>query len=230
MIFKIPAKNRFFQDHGWLKSHWLFSFSNYHDAANMQFGPLRVFNDDTILPHSGFPDHPHDTMEIITIMLEGELTHSDSMGNRALIRHGEIQRMSAGTGIVHSEYNKSDSMIHLYQLWFYPNQKTKTGHEQKAMDWHAYGLVPLSSKRAAKYAVTLRSDASLFLLHLSEGQELPHRIQAGTGLFVYGIEGSFCIGNNLYVAGDQARIREEKQVMFRAPTECRAIVISVLLK
>ncbi|MCK7503163.1 MAG: pirin family protein [Desulfobacterales bacterium] len=105
MIRIVSKSKRHYSDFGWLKTYWLFSFSNYFDPDNIQFGALRVFNDDVVQPGTGFPTHPHEEMEIVTIVLEGEMTHADSMGNRTVIRAGDVQRMSAGTGLTHSEFN-----------------------------------------------------------------------------------------------------------------------------
>ncbi|OQW95695.1 MAG: hypothetical protein BWK77_07025 [Verrucomicrobia bacterium A1] len=113
----IRAAQRHFSDFGWLKTFWLFSFSDYYDPENVQFGTLRVFNDDVVAPGTGFPAHPHQEMEIITVVLEGEMTHEDSMGNQAVIRAGDVQRMSAGTGLTHSEFNLADKPVHFYQVW-----------------------------------------------------------------------------------------------------------------
>src|SRR4051812_34159842 len=108
MIRTIRADERNFSDFGWLKTYWLFSFDNYYDPNNVEFGALRVFNDDVVKAGAGFPAHPHREMEIITTVLSGEITHQDSMGNKAVIKSGEVQRMSAGTGIAHSEHNLGD--------------------------------------------------------------------------------------------------------------------------
>ena len=117
MIHVIRADDRHFTDFGWLKTYWLFSFSEYYDPVNIQFGALRVFNDDVVAPHTGFGTHPHQEMEIITIVLDGEVTHEDSLGTKAVIRAGDVQRMSAGTGIRHSEFNLGEVPAHFYQIW-----------------------------------------------------------------------------------------------------------------
>jgi len=121
MIHVIRADERHFTDFGWLKTYWLFSFSEYYDPTNIQFGALRVFNDDVVAPHTGFGTHPHEEMEIITIVLDGEVTHEDSLGTKAVMRAGDVQRMSAGTGIQHSEFNLGEAPVHFYQFWLYPD-------------------------------------------------------------------------------------------------------------
>src|SRR6186997_2159093 len=118
MINVIKSNQRHFGDHGWLKTYWHFSFSDYYDPANMNFSKLRVFNDDVIQGGGGFGMHPHRDMEIVTYVLDGELAHQDSIGNRGVVHPGEVQVMSAGTGIVHAEYNATkDRPVHLLQLW-----------------------------------------------------------------------------------------------------------------
>nr|GFB83754.1 hypothetical protein [Tanacetum cinerariifolium] len=125
----------------WLSSYFLFSFADYFDKSNMHFGPLRVFNDDTVAPQNGFPQHPHSEMEIVTLVLEGEVSHEDTLGNRTTITAGEVQRMTSGTGLAHSEMNRQDSQLHLYQLWFMPSQKgLAPSYEQKDLGF-------LSSKK-----------------------------------------------------------------------------------
>jgi quercetin 2,3-dioxygenase len=121
------AGSRGHADHGWLDSHHSFSFANYYDPERMHFGALRVLNDDSVAPGMGFGTHPHDNMEIISIPLEGDLEHKDSMGNTQVIRHGDIQVMSAGTGITHSEYNRNkDAAVKFLQIWLFPNKRGVT--------------------------------------------------------------------------------------------------------
>lgn len=119
----IRAPERHYNDHGWLKTFWLFSFSDYYDPENINFGSLRVFNDDVVEAGGGFPTHPHSEMEIVSIVLDGQLTHADSMGNKGVIRPCEVQRMSAGTGLTHSEFNDGDTPTHFYQIWLHPDEK-----------------------------------------------------------------------------------------------------------
>lgn len=134
MIQIIPSEKRYKAAHGWLVTYHSFSFAEYYDPNNIQFGALRVFNDDTVQPGRGFGEHPHADMEIMTYVIDGTLEHRDSLGNRGLLRAGEVQRMTAGTGIFHSEYNASDEKpVHFLQIWFLPDQKGLTpSWEQKA--------------------------------------------------------------------------------------------------
>ncbi len=127
MKYKLfPSYERGYADYGWLKTHYSFSFANWYHPEKIHFGMLRVLNDDIIAPHAGFDFHPHQDMEIITIILQGELTHQDSMGNKGTIKEGEVQVMSAGTGILHSEKNESDQTTQLFQIWILPDKKGYT--------------------------------------------------------------------------------------------------------
>ena len=225
MIKKILAQERHFKNFGGLKTHWLFSFSDYYDPDNMKFGALRVFNDDIIEPKAGFPDHPHDTMEIITIVLDGILTHTDNMGNTETLVTGEIQRMSAGEGIVHSEFNNSDKPIHLYQLWFYPNRKTTSGYEQKKIHLDKKGLTALTSHKSIKGAVKLDSDASISILYIEKDHALEYAIKKNEGLYIYVMQGNLKIQNDMYHTGDQARISFEKKITLATDMMAKAIFI-----
>ena len=117
----IKAADRHFNDFGWLQTYWLFSFSDYYDPKNANHGALRVFNDDVVQPNTGFATHPHEEMEIVSIILSGEMTHADTMGNSTIIRAGDIQRMTAGTGLRHSEWNHGPDPVHFFQIWIKPD-------------------------------------------------------------------------------------------------------------
>jgi hypothetical protein len=226
MIIKITAEKRHFNDFGWLKTYWLFSFSNYHDEKNMEFGSLRVFNDDIVMPNTGFPNHPHDKMEIVTIVLSGKLTHKDSMGNEETISSGEVQRMSAGEGVVHSEYNKHKEPVHLYQLWFYPNQTTIKGYEQKKIVTGSNKLTLLVSQNDKK-GVLLRSDATIWQLNLNAGEKSEHELDKNKGLFIYITNGIIFINGNEYKDGDQARITGREMILLSAKNKMSAILVEV---
>ena len=143
MIQTIRSNDRYHAETDWLSTYWHFSFDHYHDPANMQFGPLRVFNDDVVAPAGGFPLHAHREMEIVTYIIAGALEHKDSMGNEGVIRPGEIQRMSAGTGVRHSEYNPSQKdPVHLIQLWIMPAVQ----HLQPSWEQKSFSLADRSGK------------------------------------------------------------------------------------
>ncbi len=132
MINILKSSDRHFSDMGWLKTYWLFSFSNYYDSKNISHGMLRVFNDDIVKAQTGFDTHPHEEMEIVSIVLDGEMEHKDTMGNEMVIRKNDVQRMTAGTGLYHSEKNMSDHPVHFYQIWINPDKKGLTpSYDQK---------------------------------------------------------------------------------------------------
>ena len=169
MIQVIRADERHFTDFDWLKTYWLFSFSEYYDPTNIQFGALRVFNDDVVAPHTGFGTHPHEEMEIITIVLDGEVTHEDSLGTKAVMRAGDVQRMSAGTGIHHSEFNLGEVPAHFYQIWIYPDTSgLPPSYDQKSFAGTVWTnrLVPVASGQGVPDVVTFqhRCDALSGLL------------------------------------------------------------------
>ena len=229
MFKKILSDERHYSDFGSLKTYWLFSFSDYQDPNNMQFGNLRVFNDDIVMPGAGFPDHQHDTMEIITIVLSGTLTHKDSMGNIATIEAGEVQRMSAGEGIMHSEFNNHKEPVHLYQLWFFPNQETTAGYEQKKIKIKKNELTLLASNNQTG-ALNIRADAKLYQLKLETGRSLEYKISSGKGLFIYHTKGTLLVDSIECKEGSQIRITDEKTVNFSSKSDVSAIVIEVGMK
>jgi quercetin 2,3-dioxygenase len=194
-------------DHGWLNSYHSFSFANYYDPAWVQFGPLRVINEDRIAPGSGFGTHGHRDMEIVSYVLEGELAHKDSMGNVEVIRPGEVQRMSAGTGVQHSEFNHADAQTHFLQIWIMPKfTGIKPGYEQKAFaDDEKRGRLRLvMSPDGADGSVTANADARLYagLIDGSEQAELP--ITAGRRAYVHVVRGEVAVNDAQLAAGDAA--------------------------
>ncbi len=230
MIQKISAIDRYHSVHDWLSTYHLFSFADYYDPDNMNFGVLRVFNDDTIDARSGFGEHGHRDMEIVTIMLEGELTHTDSMGNSGTIKKGEVQYMSAGTGVMHSEVNGADSTVHLYQLWFLPKKKNLSpAYAQQdfshLMKSNEFALLASGEKKEGR--ILIQTDASIYRLALEQGKEISYTLTQGRGLHVYIEKGSLQIENILYEAGDQARIVEEDVVRMYAQETTTCLVIDV---
>ena len=179
MIKVIPAKDRHFNDFGWLKTYWLFSFDTYHDPQNMNFGSLRVFNDDVVDPQGGFPPHAHAEMEIITIVLSGAVAHSDSMGNKTVIRAGDVQRMTAGTGVRHSEFNFETEPLHLYQIWIMPDKRgLAPSYEQKTIriaDLKNQLRAVASIDPSHQDVVSLNTDATIYLSDMDKGHE--HRFE-----------------------------------------------------
>ncbi|MEI8223820.1 MAG: pirin family protein [bacterium] len=225
MIKKIPAADRYYNDFGSLQTYWLFSFGHYHEATNMNFGALRVFNDDVIAPGAGFPDHPHAKMEILTIILEGTLTHTDSMGNKETLTAGEVQRMSAGNHVVHSEFNRHDVPIHLYQLWFHSNQTTVTSYEQKKIvDTHPVTVLASGTKSGV---VALYANATVSKLVLTPTQEAKIVLEVGWGCLIYISKGEVFVNGELLSAGDQARITKVSEILLVTDGGAQALIVEV---
>jgi redox-sensitive bicupin YhaK (pirin superfamily) len=223
MVQIIRSAERHHLDAGWLSTHWHFSFDDYYDPANISFGPLRVFNDDVIQPAGGFPTHPHKEMEIVTYVIDGTLEHRDSMGNTGQIKPGEIQRMSAGTGLRHSEYNASKTApLHLVQLWIIPAKERLTpSWEQKQFSVEARSgkLLPIAVPEGAEVpgAVSIHQDATIYTSLLSAGQTAKHAIDAGRRAYIFVVKGELKLEAKsasedakpvTLAAGDQARIAD----------------------
>jgi quercetin 2,3-dioxygenase len=215
MISKRPAASRGHADHGWLKTWHSFSFADYYDPAEMGWGPLRVINEDIVAPGQGFPTHGHRDMEIVTVILAGALEHRDSMGNGAVIRPGEVQRMSAGTGVRHSEFNPSpDEATHLLQIWIAPAAAgIAPGYEQLRID-PAPGWQLLASPSGAAGSVLIHQDASLLRARLADQSELTHALAAGRLAYVQVISGNLIVNGVALAAGDGAKVAEEATLHF----------------
>lgn len=228
---KIEANQRFKAEHGWLKSYHLFSFASYIERGNMNFGTLRVFNDDYIDGNSGFGAHSHDNMEIITIVHQGTLTHQDSMGNNEKIVRGEVQYMSAGTGVTHAELNQGDEPIHLYQIWIFPDKQNESPRyaQQEFGNISPNVLIPVASGNDLPGSMKIGADATIFLAHLEAGQIIRHTLRQDRGLFVYIKEGSAQINGMDFGKEDQARITDEEHVLFTASQDTQLIAIDVPL-
>ena len=209
MIQVRQAKDRGHANHGWLDSWHTFSFADYHDPHHMGFSVLRVINEDRVTPGEGFPTHPHRDMEIITYVLEGALEHKDSLGTGSVIRPGEVQRMSAGTGIRHSEFNHSRSEpVHFLQIWILPNaQGVKPGYEQKRIA-HDGGLRLVASPDGADGSVTIHQDARVYAARLN-GAEVSHTLAPGRHAWLQVARGTARLNGTELHAGDGAGIEGE---------------------
>ena len=200
----------------WLDSSHTFSFGDYHDPAHMGFRTLRVINDDYVQPGRGFGTHSHRDMEIVTLVLEGALEHKDSTGTSSVIHPGDVQRMSAGTGITHSEWNHSgDGVVHFLQVWILPETRgLAPGYEQKAVpeETRRGRLVLLASRDGRDGSVTLHQDAALFGARLSPGQTATHAIPAGRHAWLHVARGAVTLNGRALVAGDGAAVSDEKKV------------------
>ncbi len=200
-------------DHGWLNTYHSFSFGDYYDPAHMGFRVLRVINEDWVQPGRGFPTHPHADMEIVTYVLEGALEHKDSMGNGSVIRPGDVQRMSAGTGVTHSEFNHSRSEpVHLLQIWIQPARKgLQPSYEQKTFsDEEKLGaLRVIASPDGRDGSVKIHQDATLFAAVLDDGSGLTYEMNRDRHVWLQVARGSVTLGNLVLSAGDGAAMSRE---------------------
>ena len=207
-------------DHGWLDTWHTFSFGDYYDPEQMGFSVLRVINDDRVAAGAGFPMHPHRDMEIVTYVLEGALAHKDSLGNGSVIRPGEIQRMSAGRGITHSEFNPSPKdAVHLLQIWIEPDQDgLDPGYEQKAFPFEErrgrLRLVASSDGRAD--SLTIHQDAALYDALLQPGDSVVYAIPRGRRAYLHVARGDLVLNDLGLHEGDGARIEEEREIRLTA--------------
>ena len=213
MIELRKASERGFADHGWLRTHHTFSFAGYQDPRFVGFRSLRVINDDRIAAAAGFPTHPHRDMEIVSYVAEGALEHRDSMGNGSVIRPGELQRMSAGSGLTHSEFNPSDSEeTRLLQIWILPlRQGLDPEYEQKRFDEaeRRGRLRLIASADGREGSVTLRQDASIYTALLREGETVRHEIGPGRGVWVQVVRGRVRLDDVELGEGDGAAVEEQ---------------------
>ena len=230
MIQTVSAEQRHFSDFDWLKTYWLFSFSDYYDPANIQFGALRVYNDDVVAPGTGFPTHPHREMEIITLVLDGEMTHADSMGNRTVIGPGDVQRMSAGTGLTHSEFNLAAAPVHFHQIWIYPDQRglapTYDQRRFEPAEWRDR-LLPVASGQGRPGAVTFHTDATIYRCDLSAGRAVGLPAGEDRRLFLYVTSGRVAANGIRFGPGDQGRVDLEAALELRAAADSGFVLIDV---
>jgi redox-sensitive bicupin YhaK (pirin superfamily) len=183
MITVRKSHERGHANHGWLDTYHTFSFSTYQDPAHMRFRSLRVMNEDRVAPGQGFGRHPHQDMEIVTYVLDGQLEHQDSMGNGSVLEAGEFQRMSAGTGVEHSEFNPSpDKPVHLYQIWLYPSERgLAPSYEERKFDAAEKQdrLRLVASPDGREDSLTIHQDANVYLGNLSVGAKVSHSLEPG---------------------------------------------------
>jgi quercetin 2,3-dioxygenase len=226
------AKTRGLADHGWLKSRHTFSFANYYSPERMHFGVLRVLNDDIVAPGRGFGTHPHDNMEIISIPLEGDLEHKDSMGNTSVIRNGDIQVMSAGTGITHSEYNKNkDQEVKFLQIWLFPNKKNvKPRYDQMALNPAARKntFQQVLSPNAEDEGVWIHQNAWFHLSDFDAGIEKTYRFRSkGNGLYVFNLSGKISVDGTLLETRDGLGIWDIDSVTIKANSRAEFLLMEV---
>ena len=214
------ARERGHANHGWLDTWNTFSFSDYFDPAHMGFRSLRVMNEDWVEPGKGFGMHPHRDMEIVTYILDGELEHRDSLGNGSVLRPGEFQRMTAGTGITHSEFNPSrTTTAHLYQIWLLPRQKGLTpSYDQRIFpaDDKRGRFRLVASPDGANASLTIQQDAQIHLGEFEASAELGHELAAGRHGWLQVLRGSVQLGDETLQAGDGVAISDETRIGLRA--------------
>jgi len=238
MIQTIRSKDRYHLETDWLSTNWHFSFDTYQDPENVNFGPLRVFNDDTVAPAGGFPLHSHREMEIVTYLIDGTLEHKDSMGNTGVIRPGEIQRMSAGTGIRHSEFNPSDKdPAHLIQLWIMPAvPHLRPSWEQKSFSLsdRSGKLLPIAvpagqNGPSSSTTVRIHQDATIYTSLLAPGQSVTHELAQGRRAYIFVVAGNLQLNGETLAPGDQARVSSERELQLSASPDPAAAPADFLL-
>ena len=231
MIKVIKSNERHHENFGWLDTKWHFSFDTYHDPANLNWGALRVFNDDLIQPGKGFPMHGHRDMEIITVVLEGALEHQDSMGKTGVIRPGEVQVMSAGKGVTHSEYNHSkEGPVHLLQLWIFPRTRgRKPRWEQRTFADAARDskLLPIVSGGDVPGTLSIDQDAQIYLSRLPAGKGVTHSSRAERKTYLFVMAGKVAVNGTSLAAGDQARISDESELPIKATGDSELILLDL---
>ena len=209
-------------EHGWLDSYHSFSFADYYDPQWMGFRSLRVINEDRVEAAQGFGSHPHRDMEIITYVLSGQLKHKDSMGNEGIINPGEVQKMSAGRGVVHSEFNASaKEKVHFLQIWITPRSKDiKPAYEQN--------LLPVDQQNSlVEFPVTIHQDASIFRGRLSKGHELSYNPSKDRGVWVQLVSGELSVNDRVLAAGDAAIIEKESGLKFTSQKNCEFLLFDL---
>ena len=231
MIDIIRSNSRGSADHGWLKSKHTFSFADYHNPSMMGFAKLRVVNEDWIEPGQGFGTHPHRDMEIVTYMIDGALEHKDSMGNGSVIRPGELQRMTAGTGVFHSEFNhSSEDQAHLLQIWILPERNgLEPGYEQKLFpreekrdQWRLVG-----SQDGRDGSLTIHQDVSLLSTQLETGVELDYAFSGARHGFLQVVQGAIEIDGQSLAAGDAAAMQDQDSLVVRAIEEAELLLFDM---
>ncbi len=229
MITVRRSGERGYADHGWLKSRHTFSFANYHDPRFMGFSALRVINEDVVMPSMGFPTHGHRDMEIVTYVLSGALEHKDSMGNGSIIRPGEVQRMSAGTGITHSEYNASASEnVHLLQIWILPaHNGIAPGYEQNTFpaDEKAGKLRLVASPDGSNGSVTIHQNARIYAAVLDNGQVVSADVSNGRNGWVQMAKGSAKLNDIVINQGDGAAVTGETRLMLTGTAKSSELLL-----
>lgn len=229
MVTVIRSDERYHMQNDWLDSHWHFAFDRYYDPNNIHFGALRVFNDDWVKPHTGFGEHPHREMEIVTYVIDGELSHQDSAGHKGLLRSGDMQCMTAGTGVVHSEFNHGDAPVHFLQIWFLPDQ------QGLRPEWHQVHLAVEDRLNQWRLAVgralgneglSIHQDVSVYIARLQGDHALVHSFRERRGYF-FVIQGSVNVNQHHLDTGDVMKLEEESALSIVAVEDSELIFIEM---
>jgi redox-sensitive bicupin YhaK (pirin superfamily) len=223
-----PSETRGHANHGWLDSYHSFSFANYYDPEHMGFRALRVINEDWIAGGGGFATHPHRDMEILTYVLEGALAHQDSLGNGSIIRPGDVQRMSAGTGVTHSEYNASkQAPARLLQIWLLPNAKNLApSYEQTTLPLSAKPLVLIASGTKAA-AVAIHQDVDIYRGLLPAGATVSQALDPARHAWIQVAAGSLYLNDQLLNSGDGAQVSAESRLEFRTDQDAEFLLFDL---
>jgi redox-sensitive bicupin YhaK (pirin superfamily) len=231
MIDIRKSNERGHANHGWLDTHFTFSFADYYDPKHIHFRTLRVMNDDRVLGGGGFPPHPHKDMEIVTYVLEGALQHRDSMGNGSVIKPGDVQYMSAGSGVTHSEFNASETApVHLYQIWMFPEAKgLRPTYDQKHFpEAEKRGkLRLLVSPDGRDGSIQIRQNNQLFAALLGPGESLIHNLAPDRHAYVQVVRGSINLNGTRLDEGDGAAISDEKVVSFAGVKDAEILLFDL---
>lgn len=230
MINVIKSENMGRSDHSWLHSQFHFSFADYYNPDNIEFGALRVLNDDTFDPHGGFDTHPHDNMEIISYVVDGKLTHRDSLGNAGTLGRGDVQYMSAGTGIRHSEFNETSEPLRFLQIWIKPD---RNGHEPDYGDvrlrWEDRigKWLPIASGEKGKAPVRIHQDMDVMVAVLGSDEMLYYNLDPARQAYLVQIEGEGEVNGNILMQGDAAEITATKEITIRSKTPSHYILFDM---
>jgi redox-sensitive bicupin YhaK (pirin superfamily) len=231
MIDVIRSDARGTADHGWLQSKHTFSFASYYDPARIHFGALRVINEDRVAPGQGFGTHPHNDMEIISYIVDGAVEHKDSMGNTAIIRAGEVQRMTAGTGVLHSEFNHSqEEAVHFLQIWIIPEKNgLEPGYEQTlfSREDKLDRLRLIGSRDGRDGSLTIHQDVDLYASVLSPGKSISLANIEERRVFVQVVAGELDVNGQRLAAGDGAQIENESSVTLTAADESEFLLFNL---
>jgi len=231
MIQYRKAAERGHAQHGWLDSWHSFSFADYYDAAHMGYGPLRVINEDRVQPGMGFGTHGHRDMEIVSYVLDGELSHKDNIGNGSIIRPGDVQRMTAGRGVMHSEFNPSDSKpVHFLQIWIEPDARGLTpSYEQKRVEpaRRRGRLALIASPDGRDGSVTVHQDVRVYAVDLDGDERVEHEVPAGRRAYVHLARGSLALGDTRLGAGDAAKIEGPARIVLAHGEAAEALLFDL---